>query len=87
MFRLKDLVVTELRSRVVYKFSCASCCACYVDETSRHLSTRIREHLTRDRASHIYQHLQQSVECRSLCSDKCFSIINHATLPPNIKLR
>ena len=45
MFSVKDPVPVELRSNAVYKFTCASCNSCYVSETSRHLSTRIREHL------------------------------------------
>ena len=66
MFSVKDPVPLDLRSRVVYKFLCAGCNACYIGETSRHLSTRVREHLSRDRNSHVYQHLQQSQACRCL---------------------
>ena len=47
MFSVKDPVPVELRSNVVYKFTCASCNSCYVGETSRQLSTRIRKHLNR----------------------------------------
>ena len=36
LFNVKDAVPVGLRTRVVYKFSCASCNACYVGETSRH---------------------------------------------------
>ena len=39
LFNVKDAVLEGLRTRVVYKFSCASCNACYVGETSRHFST------------------------------------------------
>ena len=59
-------------------FFCASCNACYVGETSRHLSTRPPEHSTRDRASHIFQDLEQSEECGRLCSAKCFTILDRA---------
>jgi len=41
MFSVKDPVPLDLRSRVVYKFTCAGCNACYIGETSRHLSTRV----------------------------------------------
>jgi len=58
MFSVKDPVPLDLRSRVVYKFSCAGRNACYIGETSRHLSMRIREHLSRDKNSHIFQLLQ-----------------------------
>ena len=57
MFSVKDPVPVELRSNVVYKLTCASCISCYVGKTSRHLSTRIRKHLNRDRTSHIFQHI------------------------------
>ena len=59
------------------KFTCASCNSCYVGETSRHLSTRIREHLNRDRTSHIFQHLLQSEACRNSCSAECFRPCPH----------
>jgi len=78
MFSVKDPVPLDLRSRVVYKFSCAGCNACYIGETSRHLSTRIHEHLSRDRNSHIFQHLQQSEACCRFCSKNCFSIVDSA---------
>ena len=50
----------RLRMRIVYKFSCASCNACYISEASRHFSTRVDEHLSSDRSSHVYKHLQSS---------------------------
>ena len=45
------------------------------------------EHLNRDRSSPIFQHLQQSEECCSLCSDKCFSIPDHATTHYQVKIK
>ena len=78
MFSVKDPVPLDLCSRVVYKFSCAGCNACYIGKTSRHFSTRVREHLIRDRNSHIYQHLQQSQACRGLANKNCFSILDCA---------
>ena len=76
MFSVKDPVPLDLRSRVVYKFLCAGCNACYIGETSRHLSTRVREHLSRDRNSHVYQHLQQSQACRCLANKNCCNWCN-----------
>jgi len=78
MFSVKDPVPLDLRSRVVYKISCAGCKTCYIGETSWHLSTRVREHLSRDRNSHAYQHLQQSQACRCLANKNCFSIVDCA---------
>ena len=85
MFSVKDPVPVEFRSNVVYKFTCASCNSCNVRETSRQLSTRIREHLNRDRTSHIFQHLQQSKACRNSCSAECFDIIDRATTKFQVK--
>ena len=34
LFSVKDLIPKELKSCVVYRFSCAGCGACYVGETS-----------------------------------------------------
>jgi len=78
MFSVKDLIPLDLRSRVVYKFMCTGCNACSISETSRHLLTRVREHLSRDRNSHIFQHLQQSQACRCLADKTCFSIVDCA---------
>ena len=79
LFSAKDPIPSNLRSSVVYKFSCAGCNACYVGETTRHFSTRVRQHLATDRASHVYKHLQQSESCRNLCSANCFSITGYTT--------
>ena len=54
LFSVKDPIPGGLRSRVVYKFAGAGCNACYVGETTRHFSTRVREHLVTDKASHIF---------------------------------
>ncbi|RMX57503.1 hypothetical protein pdam_00005772 [Pocillopora damicornis] len=74
LFGVKDPVPDGLRSRVVYKFVCAGCNACYVGETCRHFSSRIREHLVSDRASHIFRHLKDSPHCRALCSTDNFHL-------------
>ena len=57
LFSVKDSVPRELRSRVIYKFTCACCNACYIGEAGRHFSTRVREHLFSDKfstSSNIY---------------------------------
>ena len=69
MFGVKDPIPRGLRTCVVYKFLCASCNACYVGETPRHLSTRVREHLISNGTSNIFRYLHNSPQCRTLCSD------------------
>ena len=84
---LKDPIPCGLRSRVVYKFSCAGCSACYVGETCRHFSTRVNEHLTRDKASHIYKHLAAPDKCCSLYSPSCFSILSQASIQTELRIK
>ena len=64
IFSVKDSVPRELRSRVIYKFTCACCNACYIGETGRHFSTHVCEHLSSDKSSHISKYLQSSERCR-----------------------
>ena len=84
---VKDPIPGGLRSRVVYKFTCAGCNACYVGETTRHFSTCVCEHWAVDKASHILKHLQNSERCRSLCSTDCFLILDHATTSFQVKTK
>ena len=42
---LKSPTEKMLKSGVVYKLTCPSCSACYVGETTRHLQTRVKEHI------------------------------------------
>ena len=51
----------------------------YVGETPQHLPTRVHEHLVSNGTSHIFRHLQNSQLCRTLCSDECFGILDHAS--------
>ena len=36
---------------------------------TRHLSTRVRKHLVSDRTSHVFRHLHNSPQCRTLCQE------------------
>ena len=80
LFSVKDSVSRELRSRVIYKFTCACCNACYIGETGRHFSTRVREHLSSDKSSHIFN-------CRQSCSADCFEILDSARTKFQLKLK
>ena len=84
LFSVKDSVPRELRSRVIYKFTCA---CCDVGETGRHFSTRVREHLSSDKSSHIFKHLQSSERCRQSCSVDCFEILDSAPTKFQLKLK
>ena len=67
-WEIPNAVPGGLRTRVVYKVSCASCNACYVGGTNQHFSTRVREHLLSDRSSNVFKHLQSSEFCRASCT-------------------
>ena len=56
-----------------------------VSSTSQYLSTRLREHLASDRTCHIFRHLHNSPQCRTLCSDEYFNILDHASTTFNLK--
>ena len=87
MFGVKEPIPGGLRSRVVYKFTCAGCNACYVGETVRLFSTRVKGHLASDSASHIFQHVQNSEHCRALCSADCFHVLDHASTSFQLKIK
>ena len=59
----------------------------YVGETTRHFSTRVREHLVTDKASHIFKHPQNSGHCRALSSVDCFHILDHASTGFQLKIK
>ena len=87
LLSVKDPIPGALRSHVVYKLACAGCNACYVGETTRHFSTRLREHLVTDKASHIFKRLQSSEHCRALCSVDCFHVLDHASTGFQLKIK
>ena len=87
LFSVKDSVPKELRSRVIYKYTCACCNAWYIGETGCHFSTRVREHLSSDKSSHIFKHLISSERCRQSCSTDCFEILDSAPTKFQLKLK
>ena len=62
-------------------------CRLIAGETSRHICTRINEHLNMDKASHIFKHLQDSPRCQALCSSECFVVIDQATTRTQLKIK
>ena len=86
LFSVKDLIPKELKSCVVYRFQVCRL-RCLLCETSRHMCTRINEHLNMDKASHMFEHLQDSPRCRTLCSSECFVVIDQATTRTQLKIK
>ena len=83
----KDCVPRSLRSNIVYKFTCAECNSVYVSETSRHLSTRERDHLFSDKNSHVYQHLKSSSAGREACDAKSFAVLDSVNTAYKLKIK
>ena len=67
---LKPPVSQMLRSKVVYQIVCPSCNASYVGQTSRHLTTRFNEHLTRK--GPVKEHLEK---CQIRADENCINIL------------
>ena len=87
LMKVKDSVPRSLHSNVIYTFTCAECNSAYVGETSRHLSTRVREHLVTDKNSHIFKHLKGSDKCRSAYNDSVFSILDSVSTHFQLKFK
>ena len=51
------------------------------------ISTRVREHLETDRASHIFKNLESSKACRSTCSLDNFAIVDQASSQFALKIK
>ena len=89
MFSAKDKDEDAHKSHVVYRFTCnnPNCNIRYIGETTRHLTTRINEHLHTDLKSHVYQHLNTSQQCKHSCNQSCFAIIDSANSLFALKLK
>ena len=86
LFIAKDKLKSNLKSSVVYQFTCTGCNARYIGETTRHLTTRISEHFS-TQTSHIKKHLDNSLNCKALCDESCFKIIDESKSQFSLKLK
>ena len=55
--------------------------------TCRHFSTRVREHLIRDKSLHIYKHLLSSNSCKQVSNENCFTILETAKSSYQLKIK
>jgi len=83
-FKFKDILPRELRSHLIYKFSCGSCNATYYGKTERHLNVRSGEHIGKSaltgkriacKPSAVSDHLLLHDNCNGDFND--FSILCH----------
>ena len=88
IFSFKDPIPDALKSFPVYQFNCApGCTARCIGETSCHFSTRIKEHVSSDKNSHIYKYLNNSADCKSKYTSECFKILDSAKTTCSLKLK
>ena len=76
-----------LRFFVGYRFTFPGCNASRIGETTRHLTTMIKEHLETHSKSHIFNHLSTNRNRKELCDTECFEIIDSATSSYRLKLK
>ena len=86
-FSYKDPIPDDLKSFLVYKFTCASCSSSYIDETCCHFKTRFEKHIKKDSKSHIFKHLHSTATCFHSYNSLCFTILIRLTLNSTYKLK
>ena len=86
-FSYKNPIPNELKSFLVYKFTCASCSSSYIDEICRHFKTKIEEHIKKDNKSHIFKHLYCTATCFDSYNPLCFKIIDKANSKFDLKIK
>ena len=77
----------DLKSFLVYKFTCASCSSSCIGETCRHFKTRIEEHIKKDNKSHIFKHLHSTATCFDSYNSLCFEINYNANSNFSLKIK
>ena len=85
-FSYKDPFPNDLKSFLLYKFTCASCSSGYIGETCRDFKTRIEDHIKKDNKSHIFKHLHSTATCFNSYNSVCFKIIDKANSKFNLNI-
>ena len=75
-FSYQDPIPDDLKSFLVYKFTCGSCSSSYIGKTCRHFKSRIEEHIKKDSKSHIFKHLHSTTTCFDSNNSPYFKIID-----------
>ena len=86
-FSYKDPIPDDMKSFLVYKFTCASCSSSYIGKTCRNFQTRIEEHIRKDNKSHIFKHLHSTTACVGSHISLSFKIVDKAYSKFDLKLK
>ena len=80
-------VTVDLKSFLVYKFTCASRSSSYVSETCCHFKTKIEEHIKNENKSDIFKQLHSTATCFDSYNSLCFKIIHKANSKFDLKIK
>ena len=86
-FSYKDSIPNDLKSSLVYKFTCSTCSSNYIGETFLHFNTRTEEHMKKDNKSHISKHLHSIATCFDSYNSLCFKIVDKANSKFDLKIK
>ena len=86
-FSYENPIPDDLKSFLVYKFTCASCSSSYIGKTCRHLKTSIEEDIKKDSKSHIFEHLHSTATCFDSYNSLCFKITDKATSKSDLRIK
>ena len=84
-FSYKDPIPDDLKSFLVYKFTCASCSSSCIGKNCRHFKTRTEGHIKKDNKSYIFKHLHSTATCFDSYNSLCFKIIDKANSKFDLK--
>ena len=92
LFKVKIIFHTkietdDLKSFLVFKFTCATCSSSYTGKTYRHFKTRIKEHIEKDSKSHVFKHLNFTTTCFDLYNCFSFKIIDKGNCKFDFKIK
>ena len=83
----KGPIPNDLKSFLVYKFTCAMCSSNYIGETCRHFKNRIEEQIKKDNKFHIFKHLHFTPICFDSYNPFCFKIIDKTSSKFDLKVK
>ena len=86
-FSCEDPIPDDLKSFLVYTFTCASCSSSYIGETCCPFKTRTEEHIKTDNKSHNFKHLHSTATWFNSYNSLCFKIIDKANSKFDLKIK
>ena len=86
-FSYKDPIPNDLKSFLVYNFTCVSCSSSYIGETCLYFKTKIAEHIKMNNKCHIFKHLHFTATCFESYNPLCFKVIYKTNSKLDLKIK